>query len=269
MSDKWEDFSEVSVDVPSTESATLVQPDDVFNVGNEDQGDNAPLLPGGGETKPKDMPSFFSLEFYRKCWDVTTNEVRLRVKSACYPRGDFISSLHGKPDLYGPFWVSVTLCFSTAICGNLANFIQNQGDPLYKYTPEFERVTSAASAIFGYAFVFPFFISVVLYYSKIMCGFSTVELLTSYGYSLSIFIPISFMWMLPSEFIRWLLVIIGAVVSGAVVCLPIWQGLKEVMSNKKIAYAIIALAVGANIALSVGFKMYFFEAPLTPMPGIL
>merc|ERR1711892_1319143 len=167
--------------------------------------DNAPLLPGGGETKPKDMPSFFSLEFYRKCWDVTTNEVRLRVKSA-------------------------------------------------------------ASAIFGYAFVFPFFISVVLYYSKIMCGFSTVELLTSYGYSLSIFIPISFMWMLPSEFIRWLLVIIGAVVSGAVVCLPIWQGLK-VMSNKKIAYAIIALAVGANIALSVGFKMYFFEAPLTPMPA--
>merc|ERR1711892_1424174 len=144
--------------------------------------DNAPLLPGGGETKPKDMPSFFSLEFYRKCWDVTTNEVRLRVKSACYPRGDFISSLHGKPDLYGPFWVSVTLCFSTAICGNLANFIQNQGDPLCKYTPEFERVTSAASAIFGYAFVFPFFISVVLYYSKIMCGFSTVELLTSYGY---------------------------------------------------------------------------------------
>ena len=175
MSDKWEDFSEVSVDVPSTESATLVQPDDVYqNDQMDNHGDNAPLLPGGGETKSKEMPSFFSLEFYRKvnlknilrfltyllkCWDVTTNEVRLRVKSACYPRGDFISSLHGKPDLYGPFWVSVTLCFSTAICGNLANFIQNQGDPLYKYTPEFERVTSAASAIFGYAFVFPFFIS--------------------------------------------------------------------------------------------------------------
>ena len=70
-------------------------------------------------------------------------------------------------------------------------------------------------------------ILVVLYYSKIMCGFSTVELLTSYGYSLSIFIPISFAWMIPFEFIRWTLVIIGAVISGSVVCLPIWQGLKE------------------------------------------
>ena len=46
---------------------------------------------------------------------------------------DFISGLHGKPDLYGPFWVAVTLCFSTAICGNLANFIQKQGSPDYRY----------------------------------------------------------------------------------------------------------------------------------------
>ena len=58
--------------------------------------------------------------------------------------------------------LKVTLCFSTAICGNLANFIQNQGDPTYKYKPEFERVISAASAIFGYAFIFPFFISGII-----------------------------------------------------------------------------------------------------------
>ena len=78
----------------------------MFQDDYSDEKDNVPLLPGGGESKPREMPSFFSIEFYRKCWDVTTNEVRLRVKSACYPRGDFISSLHGKPDLYGPFWVS-------------------------------------------------------------------------------------------------------------------------------------------------------------------
>jgi len=264
MSKEWESFSEVGIDVPSTESAAMISSQEQGDFGD----DTSALLPGAPDSKPKNqLPSVFSLEFYRRCWDVTTNEVRLRVKSACYPRGDFISGLHGKPDLYGPFWVSVTLCFSTAICGNLANFIQNQGNPEYKYTPEFERVTSAASAIFGYAFIFPFFISLVLYYSKIMCGFSTVELLTSYGYSLSIFIPISFAWMIPFEFIRWTLVIIGAVISGSVVCLPIWQGLKEVMSNKKIAYAILTIAVAANVALAVGFKMYFFNAPLQSHDG--
>jgi len=265
MSKEWESFSEVGIDVPSTESAAMISSQEQGDFGSDD---TSALLPGAPDSKPKNqLPSVFSLEFYRRCWDVTTNEVRLRVKSACYPRGDFISGLHGKPDLYGPFWVSVTLCFSTAICGNLANFIQNQGNPEYKYTPEFERVTSAASAIFGYAFIFPFFISLVLYYSKIMCGFSTVELLTSYGYSLSIFIPISFAWMIPFEFIRWTLVIIGVVISGSVVCLPIWQGLKEVMSNRKIAYAILTIAVAANVALAVGFKMYFFNAPLQSHDG--
>lgn len=47
-----------------------------------------------------------------------------------------------------------------------------------------------------------------------MTGFSTIELLTAYGYSLSVFIPISFVWMIPVEWIRWALVIVGALVSG-------------------------------------------------------
>lgn len=257
MADKWESFSEISVEVPSGETNSF---DDTM-----DQGDTSALLPGGS-TNRKEMPSMFSVAFYQRCWDVTTNEVRLRIKSAVYPRQDFISGLHGKPDLYGPFWVAVTLCFSTAICGNLANFVQNQGNPLFKYTPEFERVTSAASAIFGYAFIFPFLLSVVLYYSKIMTGFSTIELLTAYGYSLSIFVPISFLWVVPVEFIRWGLVIVGAVVSGAVVGLPIWRGVKQV-SNKKLAYGILSIVVGANVALAVGFKLYFFESPLLMVDG--
>ena len=33
------------------------------------------------------------------------------------------------------------------------------------------------------------------------------------------------------------------------------------MSNKKIAYGILAIAVAANVALAVGFKLYFFKPP--------
>ena len=36
----------------------------------------------------------------------------------------------------------------------------------------------------------------------------------------------------------------------------------QVVANKKQAYIILVLAVAANVALAVGFKMYFFEAPL-------
>ena len=66
-----------------------------------------------------------------------------------------------------------------------------------------------------------------MYYSKIMIGFSTVELLTAYGYSLSVFIPISFLWMIPANWLRWVLVVVGSLVSGLVVASPIWRGLKK------------------------------------------
>ena len=34
-----------------------------------------------------------------------------------------------RPDLYGPFWVCVTLVFSIAISGNFADFLQKSVDP--------------------------------------------------------------------------------------------------------------------------------------------
>ena len=38
--------------------------------------------------------------------------------------------------------------------------------------------------------------------------------------------------------------------------------------NKKIAYGVFGLAVAANVALAVGFKMYFFESPLVQIAPV-
>lgn len=38
----------------------------------------------------------------------------------------------------GPFWISATLVFSTAICGNLAKYIQTSGTSIgYQYGSDF------------------------------------------------------------------------------------------------------------------------------------
>ena len=41
----------------------------------------------------------------------------------------------------------------------------------------------------------------------------------------------------------------------------------KVVADKKHAYIILILAICANIALAVGFKMYFFESPLINVDG--
>ena len=64
----------------------------------------------------------FTFAFYTKLFDVDTEEITERLKWSLFPRLDHTSTfakkkIRAKPDLYGPFWICVTLIFSVAIAG--------------------------------------------------------------------------------------------------------------------------------------------------------
>ncbi|XP_016119697.1 protein YIPF2-like, partial [Sinocyclocheilus grahami] len=61
--------------------------------------------------------------------------------------------IRNNPDLYGPFWICVTLVFSLAISGDLYTFLINMGDPGYHYRPQFNRASIAAVTVFLYAWL--------------------------------------------------------------------------------------------------------------------
>ena len=48
---------------------------------------------------------------------------------ACMPtlNSSYLDKLKPVPDLYGPLWVCITLIFSTAISGNMADFFSSLG----------------------------------------------------------------------------------------------------------------------------------------------
>ncbi|KAK6034131.1 Yip1 domain protein [Cooperia oncophora] len=75
--------------------------------------------------------NFFSLEFYQQFFDVETDQVLKRVLHSVVPTtSNFILDyVHPMPDLWGPFWISVTLVFSIGVFGNIAQYIQNDGSP--------------------------------------------------------------------------------------------------------------------------------------------
>ena len=67
----------------------------------------------------------FCLQFF----DVSTVDVQERLVWSLTPRpsstADFVRKrIRPNPDLYGPFWVCVTLIFSVAISGNVASYLQ-------------------------------------------------------------------------------------------------------------------------------------------------
>ncbi|XP_074543917.1 protein YIPF1 isoform X1 [Halichoeres trimaculatus] len=224
--------------------------------------DRAELLSG----KDKKNVPFWTFEYYQQFFDIETHHVRERIIGSMrpWPMKNFIHVyLRRNPDLYGPFWICTTLVFAIAISGNISNFLVHLGKPNYKYTPEFRKVTIAATAIFSYAWLVPLALWGVLLWrnNKVMnlVSYSFMEIVCVYGYSLAIYIPAVVLWILPSEWLRWCTILIALCLSGSVLVMTFWPAVRD--DHPKIIITILSVIVLLNVLLAVGSKAYFFSKP--------
>lgn len=85
------------------------------------------------KTNKATWPHFLSFSFYQQYFDVDTVQVQNRIINSLIPRFNsnfIIDHIQPIPDLYGPFWISITLIFSIAIFGNFAHYIQGATDSI-------------------------------------------------------------------------------------------------------------------------------------------
>lgn len=232
----------------------------------EAEQESAELL--GGK---KASGGFWTFEYYQSFFNVDTMQVLDRVKGSVMPlpgRNFIKHHLRSNPDLYGPFWICVTLVFTVAISGNLSTFIIEMGNPQYHYTPQFHRVSVAAVVIFLYAWLVPVglwgFLSWRQGVERQVGGYSFLETVCVYGYSLFIYIPTSILWIIPYEWLRWTLIAVAMVISGSVLVLTFWPAVRD--DTKPMAVATVATIVLLHTLLAIGCKMYFFQtaSPLAP-----
>lgn len=117
-------------------------------------------FPGDDEeaTATKVNNSFLTIEYYQQFFNVDTLMVLERISNSMIPKrapGNYLRShISINPDLYGPFWIQVTLIFSIAISGNIANYLQKAGDD-FKWHYNFHLVSYAATCIFIYGTFVP------------------------------------------------------------------------------------------------------------------
>ncbi|XP_059096042.1 uncharacterized protein LOC131890662 [Tigriopus californicus] len=92
-----------------------------------DPDDRTGLMGGSRAGAGSGRYNFWSLAFYQRFFDVDTHEVQQRIVAAMIPRPQkhFLHDvLQDNPDLYGPFWICITLVISVAVTGNLASYLQ-------------------------------------------------------------------------------------------------------------------------------------------------
>lgn len=242
------------LDVKSSHTLTFNNSPDT--PGSDTEGPESELLGGGKDHST----SFWTFEYYQQFFDVDTNRVMERIVWSMIPRPGVSYLQHHikpKPDLYGPFWICVTLVFTIAISGNLANYLQAAATRSYHWRYDFHAVTYAATAIFSYAWLVPAALwGILKWYGREEAKLSFLEILCVYGYSLSIYVPVSIFWVIQIAWLQWLLVAVGAALSGSVLLMTAWPA---VAVDKR--YIILAAILGLHLLLAAGFMLYFFHVP--------
>ncbi|GAA51204.1 protein YIPF1 [Clonorchis sinensis] len=161
------------------------------------------------------------------------------------PRSNFIQHvLKPRADLYGPFWIATTLILASAIGGNISSYLQSRGR-LTSWRYDFRKVTLASTVIYMYWWLVPLGIVAFFYMQSRKSSPSSgeedqdplvaqpqsrvrgrhtgvkahnfVELLSVYGYSLTIFVPVSMTFFPGSPSVVTTPVVAPVVPAGAAV----------------------------------------------------
>lgn len=224
-------------------------------------------LDSHANAEPTEMTqhSIWQIEYYQKYFDVNTTEVFAKLRGSMTPtfnQNYFNNQIRPNPDLYGPFWVTMTLIFTIAITGNFVSFIENFGSD-FKWHTDFHKVSTSAAAIITYWWLAPtilYFLMRWRFQTAEAVEFSFLELLSVYGYSLTVFIPTSFFWMIDVSIVQWALVLVAVALSGSVLFSTFWPSLSK-DSSKQIALVIAGSVLLLHLLLGLGFMLYFFHNP--------
>ncbi|KAK4887854.1 hypothetical protein RN001_004125 [Aquatica leii] len=219
------------------------------------------------ENQETSSKSFWTLKYYQHFFDVDTVEVLERLLASITPRRNSVmnNKIKLKPDLYGPFWISMTLIFTIAISGNIANYLQH-ANAEYHWKYDFHLVSYASTAILLYISVIPLLVWAAFKWSTDSSELENLveetistplELICVYGYSLFIYIPVSILWTIQISWLQWSLVLIAALLSGSVLIITLYPALQ--LSKHKII--LMAGIVGCHVLLAVGFMLFFFHSP--------
>lgn len=106
-----------------------------------------------------------------------------------------VTHIRPNPDLYGPFWICVTLVFSIAISGNMANYFQTANSSHYHWRYDFHLISYAATSIFLYAWLLPLVLWGTLKWTT--STRNTEEELIEVNYDTFLFFPFFWSYFLP------------------------------------------------------------------------
>ena len=220
---------------------------------------------GGDSARPAKKKAtgwIFSASYYQQYFDVDTEDVVTRITQAVTnpAAGNFSATLDGNPDLYGPYWICATLIFLDAMGGNYALYLskaRSGADEDWSF--DVKKISISCAMFYGYVV----FVPVAAYFTLRCFGgvnTSLAGLICTYGYSLSVYVPVSLLCITPLEWMRWVFFLLGVATSTVF----LFFNLKPLAdtSAKGVAFTtpFTGCAVGTHALFGALLKLFFFQS---------
>ena len=87
--------------------------------------------------------------------------------------------------------------------------------------------------------------------------YTFLELLCIYGYSLTIFIPVSVLWIIPVHWLQWTLTVVASLISGSVLIVTFWPSVNS--DQKRFNALAILVVLLAHLLMAVCIMLVFFH----------
>jgi len=217
---------------------------------------------GRGSAKPPRTGTarFWNVRYYQPYFNVDTSDVAARVRMAVMPfAGKTIFDLNPDADLYGPFWTCATLVLTVFVVSNLSSFISHDGGVTKRqWEYDFETLVSGGSVIFGYVGGVGALMWAALQYLAEDAHAKLVDMWCIYGYSFVLMVPVSAICVVPSESLRWTLIVGTFAYSAFFLVKNIQVHTQLSVHAPAKANAISAGAGAAHLLLALYFKTYYF-----------
>jgi hypothetical protein len=87
--------------------------------------------------------------------------------------------------------------------------------------------------------------------------YTFLELLCIYGYSLTIFIPVSILWIIPINWLQWTLTFLASLVSGSVLVVTFWPTIHS--DHRRLSALSMLVILLAHLLMAVCIMFVFFH----------
>jgi len=154
-----------------------------------------------------------TLDSYKVYFDIDADDIVKRIRGAFlhfYKPEHFRNNVMGAtktaelkgPDLYGPFWITMSLIFFIGVTANVHGYVHRNDVDEFDY--DINHLLHAASVLMSFAFVLPTILWMTTTCCMSMNALSLAEWLALYGYSLVPFMPAVVLSIIPFSIVAWI-----------------------------------------------------------------